>query len=57
MKLEDTPAAYRHEYLVNCECGKVHKVLTQDSNFPEYDTVIYVFCGCGDYVEFILPVN
>lgn len=47
----------RYEYENTCECGKVHKVLTQEDSFPEYHTEVYVYCDCGQYVEFVLPVN
>lgn len=47
----------RYEYKKTCECGKIHTILTQEDSFPEYHTDIYVLCECGQYVDFLLPVN
>jgi hypothetical protein len=57
MKLEEIPKSQRTEYAEDCDCGKTIKVLTQRADGQEYDTKIHIQCDCGEYVEFILPVN
>lgn len=57
MKKEEIHPSLRTEYAESCVCGKAMTVLTQRENSPEYDTEIYILCDCGEYVEFILPVN
>lgn len=57
MNLDAIPDSQRIPYENQCECGKNHTVLTQRGNFAEYDTEVYILCDCGEYVEFILPVN
>ena len=57
MKLSDIDSLSQVSYRESCTCGKRHVVLTQRDNFPEYETEIYILCDCGEYVEFILPVN
>jgi hypothetical protein len=47
----------RFKYEQKCQCGKIHIMLTQEDNDPEYHTRVYVLCDCGQYVEFNLPVN
>jgi len=57
MKYEEIPKGLRSEYKKECKCGKTHLILTQKDDFPEYDTEAYVLCNCGEFIEFILPVN
>lgn len=58
MKIEDIPTDLRCEYKDECDCcGGTIIVLSQAQHNPEYDTVIYIRCDCGEYNEFILPVN
>ena len=57
MKLKELPRGRMSIYHNTCDCGKQHVIRTQSSNFPEYETEVYVLCDCGDYVEFELPVN
>jgi RNase P subunit RPR2 len=58
MKIGDVQDYYSYEYLETCEeCGKVHRILTQQSGPSEYETEVYVTCDCGDLVWFTLPVN
>ena len=58
MNFEEVPPGLREPYLKICTCGKNHKILTQESNSPEYETEVYVLCSrCGKYLEFILHVN
>lgn len=58
MKLEDIPIYRRVEYIKTCDiCGLVHKILSQGDDYPEYDYEIQLECQCGNYIEFILPVN
>ena len=54
----DFNGRYSKTYISKCEnCGKEHKVSTQDDDCAEYDTNVYIMCDCGNSVEFILPVN
>ena len=58
MDFEDIEELDRYEYSQKCPCcGLDHKILTQGNNSPEYQTNIYLRCQCGEYIEFILPVN
>lgn len=58
MKYDEIPTGYIYSYKNLCaNCGNRHEVLTRKDNFPEYDTEIYILCECGEYTEFILPVN
>lgn len=57
MKLQEICEGNRTIYTNNCLCGNLFEVRTQRDNFPEYETAVYVKCDCGEYVEFILPVN
>ena len=44
-------------YTGRCECGRVIEVSTQQDNYAEYITTVYVRCTCGKSVKFELPVN
>jgi C4-type Zn-finger protein len=58
MNLDKIPMGLRHEYTQICPiCTMEMKILTQHHNLPEYETEVYVQCQCGNYLEFILPVN
>lgn len=58
MNIDDIPEGLRCEYEQECPtCLMTMTVLTQRGNSPEYETEIYVQCSCGEYIEFILPVN
>ncbi len=58
MNMEEIAEDLRVEYeKVCCCCGLKQKILTQENYFPEYETEIYLLCQCGEYIEFILPVN
>ena len=58
MKLNEICKAQRTEYQEECSCGKKFTILTQNGlNLSEYETYVYLLCSCGEYVEFILPVN
>lgn len=57
MKKKEIPEFCQVEYLQQCNCGKEHMILTQENDYPEYETEIYILCDCGEYLEFILPVN
>jgi hypothetical protein len=48
--------SYLYEKECSC-CGIKQEILTQRHNFPEYETEVYLKCQCGEYIEFILPVN
>jgi len=49
---------YDVPYIDTCDnCGKTHKLYTQDDNRPEYHTQVYIVCECDNIVEFNLPVN
>lgn len=56
MKLEEI-SKWNDEYIEKCICGKSLKVFTQEDDRPEYHTHIYIPCECGEYIQFILPVN
>lgn len=57
MKYEEIQKALRYDYTEECKCGKSYTILTQRCNFPEYESYVYLKCECGEFVEFILPVN
>jgi len=58
MKYEEIPELDRFIYEQICDlCTITTTVLTQKEGRHEYDTGIYVRCNCGNYLEFILPVN
>lgn len=58
MKWDEIPNRLRYPYHQICPCcGIEHKIFTQRDNFPEYETEIYLLCQCGEFIEFILPVN
>lgn len=58
MNIEEIPEFRRTEYIETCNlCGLDQKILTQRNNSPEYETEIYLECQCGNFIEFILPVN
>ncbi len=58
MKFEEPCELSRCEYIKTCDCcGMNQKVLSQRDSFPEYTTEVYVQCTCGEFIEFILPVN
>lgn len=57
MNLEDISIGRRTEYRKTCPICMIETlILSQRDDFAEYETDIYVEC-CGDYLEFILPVN
>lgn len=58
MYIEDIPIYRRVEYTKKCDlCEMDNTILSQRHDFPEYETEIYLQCQCGNYIEFILPVN
>ena len=58
MNLNEIPTGRRTAYEEECRCGNKFTILTQNGlGHSEYDTEIYLRCPCGEYVEFILPVN
>lgn len=58
MKAKEVYDGYRQEYKETCPlCKREQLILTQRNNFPEYHTEIYLQCQCGEFIEFILPVN
>ncbi len=58
MKIEEIREFSRCSYEKECSCcGIMQEILTQGGNSPEYETEIYLKCQCGEYIEFILPVN
>ncbi len=58
MKFEDIKEWRRNSYVKECSCcGLNQTILTQEDDFPEYHTEIYLQCQCGEYIEFDLPVN
>lgn len=58
MKIDEIPQGHRFSYKKQCSCcGLEQEILTQRSDFPEYETEIYLVCQCGEYIEFELPVN
>jgi rRNA maturation endonuclease Nob1 len=49
---------YYVDYKKECEnCKKIVTLKTQADECPEYYTTVYILCVCGDYVNFVLPVN
>lgn len=57
MQLEEIPESDRYPYKNKCTCGKKYILLSQEDDEPEYRTGVYIKCECGQYIEFILPVN
>jgi len=58
MKLDEISESSRCSYIQHCTCcGIEQEILTQMDSYPEYETEIYLKCQCGEYIEFILPVN
>lgn len=58
MKREEINAVHQFNYRSVCPCCNLeHLILTQSNHFPEYQTEVYLQCECGEFVEFILPVN
>lgn len=58
MKLEEILWHHRESYIQKCAfCDLEQEVLTQRDSFPEYHTEIYLKCQCGEFIEFVLPVN
>lgn len=58
MNIEEIPEGLRYEYKKVCDvCDMTMKVMTQRNNSPEYETEVYIQCNCGNWIEFILPVN
>lgn len=58
MDYEDIPQECNCKYKITCNiCEMETTVCTQTDIFPEYQTEVYVQCHCGNYLEFILPVN
>jgi hypothetical protein len=58
MELKNIPECARFAYIKKCPyCYIEQKILTQHDNFPEYHTEVFLKCQCGEYIEFILPVN
>lgn len=58
MDIEEIWKFKRFEYVEECSvCGLKQEILTQANNLPEYETDIYLKCQCGNYIQFILPVN
>jgi hypothetical protein len=58
MRIEEISEGYRNEYEMICDlCEMKQLILTQRNSFPEYETEIYLQCVCGNFVQFILPVN
>ena len=58
MEIDKIPIGYKCEYVKTCDCcGLDQTILTQEDDRPEYHTEIYLQCQCGNYIEFILPVN
>jgi hypothetical protein len=46
------------EYIQECPCCYMTTlVLANKWNSPEYETDVYVQCQCGEFLEFVLPVN
>lgn len=54
----EAPYNERGEFREHCSnCKKEHIVYTQQDEYPEYVTVVFVKCDCGHKVKFCLPVN
>ena len=57
MKREDFPKC-KIEYSQECPCCELKMCVYADKyNDPEYEYEVYVQCQCGEFLEFILPVN
>lgn len=58
MDIEEINKWDRYLYKEECNlCGLIQKILTQEDSFPEYYTKVYLQCQCGNFIEFVLPVN
>lgn len=58
MHKENIPKGLQCEYEKTCStCLLTSLILSQHDDFPEYHTEIYLQCTCGEFLEFILPVN
>lgn len=58
MKLEEIPLGLRNPNDKDCPfCSLTQTLLTKKGDFPEYYTEVYLQCQCGEYIEFVLPVN
>lgn len=48
----------RQKYEQKCDnCDHALTVRTQQDNYPEYYTDVYIQCSCDHWVKFTLPVN
>ncbi len=58
MRYDEISNGSRYSYTKECErCLLVHEILTQEADFQEYDTNVFLKCQCGEFLEFVLPVN
>jgi len=58
MRHKEIPELDRVIYQKTCDvCDHVINISSQRDNGPEYYTCVYVQCECGNWMEFILPVN
>jgi len=58
MNREEIKLGYTYEYTKECPCcGLKQEILTQQDDRPEYYKEIYLKCQCGEFIEFVLPVN
>jgi len=58
MKIEEIDQHQRYAYIEKCPCCDLEQeILTQNNNFAEYETEIYLKCQCGEFIQFVLPVN
>lgn len=49
---------YKCKYIETCNvCGLDQEILSQDGLFHMNSTRVYVMHTCGNYIEFLLPVN
>jgi len=58
MDREEIDEIYRYKYTKKCPCcGLEQEILTQKDKYPEYYTEVYLKCQCGEFIEFVLPVD
>lgn len=58
MNIEDIPIYARVPIEKICEiCQCTQKILCSDSQVAEYEKEIWLQCTCGNFIEFIIPVN
>ena len=58
MKFEQIPRAMRENYTEICPCcGYYNTILTCDAKEAIHEAEVYMQCHCGEWLEFILPVN